>query len=331
MKSIYCLLANQPYLRSISGDRINEINTYRILSENYDVYYNNRKFNFADKKYFGTNPKDKVMMPNRKYDLYYVRNNPQIFLKLPDPKIYFCIPNHQECFRKAAGLVFPTRSWRDKIRDRDFTLLTRIYKKTDYFPKHLLEYSQVTYPEDLSKHPKTIKYKNLFGNGFIIGHFGRVVKSNTINFIPALAERTKANIVFVGGGGAVKSKRYRHISHIPKEDVKYAISACNVLLYNQDLQGHFSGALKIIDALNYGVPITSPKYDARVDELGEDYPLYVEEVNGKIKLNSLVEKINWLKNNSQGMREYLFKRAEYYNLSNSIIRYKNQTSNILGL
>lgn len=318
MKKIYCILGNLPFLESNKGDKINEINTYLALSKNFQVYYNNRLLDFNDLKYFGTNPNDKISLPDKHYDLYYVRNNPQIFLQLPHPKLYFCVPNHQNCFKEADGLVFPTNSWSVSMENLSLKLDT-IYNKTDYIPKNKIIFNQITYPEDLSNHEKVKKIKKDFNNKFIIGHFGRVVNSN----LPNLNIKSTKDDVVLYVGTSNKYNNIITIPNIPITEIKYYISACDLLLYNQDYQGEFAGSLKIMDALSYGIPIITPKYRSRIDELGEDYPLYFnkEDINIDYIKKILLE--------NKELKNYMFKRSQYYNLENTAQRYKNQLEKII--
>lgn len=324
---IYCILSKLPYISADSGDRINELNVYRALSINHEVFYNNRKIDFSDTKYFGTNPSDRVRFPDKEYDMYYVRNNKNLFMLLPHPKIYFCVPNHQKCALVADAIAFPTKVWRDKAPTRNANYFRNIYNDDDYLPEHLLDFSQVTYPEDLKDHPKTKEYRKMYGGGFIIGHFGRVVKSNMPTAIKYISNKLKANIIFAGGIKA-SSRGIKLVPRVPYDEVKYAISACDLLLYNQNLQGHFAGSLKIIDAMSYGVPIITPKYEARIHELGLEYPLFVDHQNGRIvpkSLKAVIEKYMHM----ESLRGYMFKRAEYFNLENSAKYYNDQICRLL--
>lgn len=115
---IYCLLATLPVLNPNRGDIINEINLYKTLSLFADVYYNDQLFT-PDLPNFGIVNR-RISVPKRKYDLYYVRNHRQMFMKLPHPKIYLGTPYHDEVFRDADGIVVMTESWKvDFESDRD--------------------------------------------------------------------------------------------------------------------------------------------------------------------------------------------------------------------
>lgn len=310
---IYVLLAYQPFLQADKGDKINEINTYRILAENFDVYYNNRKFNYNDKKFFGTNPSDKISLPDKDYDLYYVRNNPEIFLELPHPKIYFALPNQQECFKVADGLVFPTRAWAEAMDDLSLGL-DKIYSKEDFIPKQKIVFNQLCEPNGYAGNPKIKMLKKVFGNKFLIGHFGRVHSSNPPN--PYVRRTNKEEVLYVGSPKRIPWAKTLHF--LRNSEVKYYISACDAILYNQDAQGEYCGSLKVMDALAAGVPIFTPRYKARMDELGENYPFYYD----KEQLSSTF--IRECVGKYPEIRNYLSERAKYFTLQESAKRYYEQ-------
>lgn len=60
-----------------------------------------------------------------------------------------------------------------------------------------------------------------------------------------------------------------------KDQQDEALGAVDVLFntWHQESQ-HYSASNKILEAMSYGIPIISPKTDARVEQLGNDYPLF---------------------------------------------------------
>ena len=53
-----------------------------------------------------------------------------------------------------------------------------------------------------------------------------------------------------------------------------ATAACDVLLSNEQPEANWAGSVKPLEAMACGVPIVLSKRPSRVDQLGEDYPLY---------------------------------------------------------
>ena len=330
-KKIYCLLGNSPFLEPTSGDRINEINVYRTLNEFFEVYYNNRKLDFLDKKYFGTNPKDIITQPSNDYDFYYIRNNEKIFnnINTKGKKLYFSVPNHQSCYKKADAIVYITETWKNNINRNDKEeYFCNIYSKDNYIPKKSVVFNQITNPIDLKTHPKTLEFRKKVNGDFIIGHFGRVDEGNypyefldIIDDFVEFNQNIKIKIIYVGNMKLkINSKHIDLFDFIPIEDLPYAVSACDVVLMTQDKQANFCGSLKIIDSLSYGIPVICPKYDARVDELGEEYPLFYQTSEDILRNLQIIVRN---KNKYLEIREYLFNRAKYYTLEESSIRYRN--------
>ena len=121
-KKIYYILSTCSHLEATSGDRINEMNVIRALCINFDVYYNNILVD-PTSSFFGSLD-GQIEPPNQKYDLYYVRANKDLFLKLPSPKIWFVVPYVPECYAEADAVVCITSAWKDRMQalKHDFIL-----------------------------------------------------------------------------------------------------------------------------------------------------------------------------------------------------------------
>lgn len=75
--------------------------------------------------------------------------------------------------------------------------------------------------------------------------------------------------------------------------------------------------MKVLEAMAVGVPILLPRYDARVDELGENYPFFwdleegttIKDGNQKDFLDKLKKITSLNKEKRQELQVYLKERA----------------------
>ncbi|EPC4929520.1 glycosyltransferase [Vibrio cholerae] len=295
-KKIYFLLSSEAYLEPVSGDRINEMNVIKAMLDEYEVYYNGILVK-KDDKAFGDKNKIINIPKEGEYDLVYIRNNKDVFLKSPSPKLWFASPYDEDCFNQADGIVCMTKPWKNALSTYD-------YEKYDYFkgtypvdmlaPKACILFPQViddSYFSDEIISPKniqvsqTIKQKILNFLNFskpekrTIRHFGPIRPSNyPYQIISALSDKKmskKINAECIGAGKKVSlPSQIVNIPRIPQEYVSAMLKSASAIWYNQDATGHIAGSLKVLEAMAAGVPILLPRYDARVDELGEEYPFF---------------------------------------------------------
>lgn len=115
---------------------------------------------------------------------------------------------------------------------------------------------------------------------FIMRHLGPVRSTNFPHQLAFVLKKNKKlgnNILAqaVGPGRKVLlPQAIKNVGRIPKEDTLQAMYKSNALWYNQDHMGHVGGSLKVLEAMVVGVPVILPKWEARVCELGEDYPFF---------------------------------------------------------
>ena len=281
---LYYLLGNKSNIDYNGGDSINEINNIFYLNNFYDIFYNNQKIDL-NKTNFGQY-KNTIEEPNLNYDIYYVRNNHKIFLKLPKDKIkiYFASPYNKECFEYANYISCLTNNWQKMLKtpNNNWGIL---YPK-NFFTKKTIVLSQKIDPKKFFPiNNINVFYKyNISIKIFKICHFGSFRNSCYPSFIIKLYEnldndlKKKIKIIFIGNIPEDFKKKYKdflYINNIPLQEVNKYINSCQLLLYNQrDYQSEYAGSNKIIEAIICNKPILSVKSQARIDELGINYPLF---------------------------------------------------------
>jgi glycosyltransferase involved in cell wall biosynthesis len=238
------------------GDFINEINIIKALKRFSTVIYANRSV---------------------KCDVHYVRANPTLFKKLPNPKVYFASPYNKIAFRQADAIATFSQAWTDRLRAGKYTAGCE-----EKITKPIITLHQVIDTDFFKPYNKSnLKVKKIrrhLGGGFIIGQFGKMRNTNFphtfLKILPKLKkEYPDINVVFSDKTG-ITSNLIKEC-HFPYDQMPYVLSACDLLLFPYWASaGHFSGALRTKEAMACGVPITSPRFDARVEEFGEDYPFF---------------------------------------------------------
>lgn len=283
---IYCLLTTVKALRTSSGDTINEILLLKCFSTFADVYYNNQLFR-PKKKNFGLKEM-RIKAPSRKYDLCYVRGNATIFNKCPKPKIWMAVPYEKGIFARAAAVVTLTETWKNAILEQNKTLIKSIYQRGFSVPKRIITLPQAYSPvfQPYQNHARTLELRKKIGGDFIIGNFGRIVKScypfSFFHIIPQILEKYKdknIKIIFAGNTEFIKNKKnfpfISFLPHIRHEDVPFYISACDMVTSNQRHdQSHFCGSRQILEAMACGTPVLTGDFKVRKEQLGENYPLF---------------------------------------------------------
>ena len=296
---IYYLLANGSELQPISGDRINEINVIKALLKNFDVYYNGEKCHPADRSYGRTD--GVITVPKLgEYDLVYVRNNKEVFLQAPSPKLWFASPFDQDCFDAADGIVCMTQPWKDRLATysaQDYEYFVEMYPKDMVAPEHCLLFPQVIdLPgNDTIAAIRVKKDQPKQRSGFLAKTFGKTTKSlpTLRHFGPVrpsnyphqlvhlleehegLASRFSAECVGPGKRLAIPESLVS-IDRVEPEIAFEMLVNSDAVWYNQDESGNVAGSLKVLEAMAAGVPVLAPRYDARSVELGAEYPFFWE-------------------------------------------------------
>jgi len=251
---VFWQLGKTSKLTPKAGDCITELNSIAAVSK------------FAKVKYGG--------IP-RGCDIYYIRANPVIANKVNDGKlIYFASPTNKAVYNKADYIATFTDAWTQDMKNNDAR-----WKLTTSQKKKLITVHQTIHPRfvPLQNHPKTKAIRAKIGGKFIIGHFGAVRPSCYPHTFLRLVEEIKTcypwvNIVFAGGN---LQKKWISDMKFNYEEMPFAISACDLILYNMWTEdAHIAGSMKILEAMACGVPVLCPRLKAREFELGKDYPLF---------------------------------------------------------
>lgn len=351
-KRIFCLLSKEASLQPISGDRINEINLMKSLSVNYDVFYNGVFFD--GKSNFHGRSDGKIHIPTRgEFDLVYIRNNPEVFLKSPHPKIWFASPYDKQCFEDADAIACMTRPWRDRLQSYshcDYEYFDRSYpadmpspKKCILFPQAIELKTEMSIPKpNLFQTIKRIILDNP-NKKFTLKHFGPIRESNYPHHLVDFLKRdkhaaSKVQAIAIGAGKKVKLDNIiRKVSRIPADRVNCELVSSDAIWYHQHRSGNIAGSLKVLEAMAAGVPVLLPRWDARVDELGADYPFFwtpIEAGSFEQKQPDFDKIINKLISSSLDERRKisndLKKKAEKFSIQNVAEIVHAELSSIIG-
>lgn len=346
---IFCQCLGKKTIEPNRGDFITEFQLMNGLRQFADVYYSGRKF---DEHFLESSNNYKKTLLERareqKYDAYYVRNNPKFFnsiTKSMGKKIYFFSPYDKKAFQGADAIASLTQSFTDRLRNGiDTHGYPKNFKCDKVYTLHQVVSERF---RPLQDHPKTKIFRENFGGGFIIGHFGALRRScfpySFSKILPEIKkEHPEVSVVF-------STKKSQNCPDLINKNIKecgfsykdmpYAISACDLILYNfRGTDGHFVGSMKILEAIACGVPVLSPRFDAREEELGKNYELFHDfSANGgrfsakiekemKNKIIGLIED----KDQQKRLSKYVHERAKFHQMVKSAKRLKKTMEEILA-
>lgn len=286
----------------------------------------------------------KILKPSRLYYASFYRagndeSQTRFFLdELMEPKIYShnfqpdVWRNHYVGFQNQTAKDFAERDQLRTIGD-DGTLS---YSNIDRVPtKNFVRLqSCIRKPisfDDQSLIKKRSEFRRSLNSAFVIGISGTITEHTSpfshIKAIEKLRQRYPGlNITFVIYSLNIlvdlPKKDWIVIQKYSKSDQDEALCAVDVLLntWHQESQ-HYSASNKILEAISYGIPIVTPRTAARVEQLGEEYPLYhkFECEQGRLSPQAEQEVYHLLeKCLDEKFREevskYLTKRAQYFSV-----------------
>ena len=303
-----------------------------------------------------------IKLPENIYDLYYVRNNPKIFIQLPHPKVWVGSPYIPKCFEQADAIITFTDAWNYKLKNHNKGIVPKIKLCTLYqgqitSPNKVITFHQ-SYDEKFEYGLKNTEMcqniQKMFGgqnssNDFIIGHFGRVSEScyphSLLHILPKIFDKhpnKNIKIIFCGFKNQQKVKiNSKYINIFPgfsRNHMPYAISACDLILSNyRDPTAHYGGSQHILEAMACGIPILTGDFDVRKEQLGDDYELFWNFIpNGnratphaeKQMINHISKLINDLDFRKSIIRK-LLERAKFYTISENVKRLERDINNLV--
>jgi len=294
--SLYALLGNRGRIDIANGDSINELRTLSTLSSFFDVYYNNEAFDRA-KESLGS----EEIGPSRRYDFYYIRNNPKVFKSIEGRKISFAYPYDEDVFKESYALLVLTQNWKAHLRGEGLDSTQKL--KAVYEGKHpqvhcpIINVGQTLDPAlaDLGVNESdAFDLRVATTGGHVFGYYGNLNK----DLYPYMAfsalerlskERNDANpVIALAGrfrrGSEISYRNSIYLGNVPyhKMPALHANTIAN--LTNESPLNHCLGNQKVIDSISRGVPMMCQRLDTFVYQLGDDYPCFYETAEEAYKL-----------------------------------------------
>jgi glycosyltransferase involved in cell wall biosynthesis len=348
LKIYYCY-SKCKVLTPTKGNFINEISNMKALSKFADVYYCGNLFNEKSFTYGmleGGNKPEEYYPPD--YDVVIVRANIKVFNRAKQynvPTIWMSSPYNEYAFDNADIIGCFSKQWERCLREGDNIGALNPNKKEYY---NALSVYQTVGDEfkPLQDNEKTIMLRKQFEGDFIIGCFGRIVKSNyphlLLAALPRLIEAIPNIKVFFG---------ITALDMIPKnclinviltkyeyKDMPYVLSACDIsVISSQGLEWDFCGSLKTIKAAACGVPVICAESESRNELLGKDYPLYLPLQHFELPIyekhiNDFVQLILKYYNDRVALASigsYVRNKSLFYSIENSAKRWEEIVNKII--
>ena len=331
--TLYVLLTKCKTLECKRGDQINEFRALETLSSVFDVFYNNDHYD-SSKLIIG---KSDYLGPEKRYDYYYIRNNPEIYNSIVGKKFIFGTLNEINECPNPYGIFVPTPKWKDhmmnKFKDSKEKLKlvygNEIPKVTA--PIFLLEQRS----DELISNPKkneikAFSYKvKTTGNKNIFGFYGNL--SSTMYPRLAISALEKFNLETSGPKpllilagkfrNILKGNNYIYLGEIPYSEMHYLYECTKVGLVAENPALDLAGHNKVLDYISKSIPLICKKMDTYTYQLTESYPCFYKTENDALNL------IRKLMNDDDFYREvklFLKKRSHYFTLKAVQDRFKSQ-------
>ena len=287
-RRIYVAIGNRRDLSHRGGDVLNETKLYRRISTFADVYYNGQLIDW-DAPGFGLDPDRPLGIPDDDFDLVYIRNNPELVASSRHPTIVTAYPYDKRIWQTTEGVLVTTQAWRDLLTGFNQQRVKRSVRRPWYpsriaSPGHILLAEQSVSPGfgPEPTDPRTKRFRARFGSGFTVGYIGRIDPTSFPYAATKAVERVRRTnpritLVFVGRIRDVQIPDWAVIWPAePHENMPFVTSAFDCLLYDQDDTGEWLGSAKVLEAMSCGIPVLARPHAARIEQLGENYPLFYE-------------------------------------------------------
>lgn len=298
--TLWCVFGDNPFLSVSRGDHIGETRIVRLLSKVFDVYYNGVLVEEQSAQIGSDNP---VALPDRNYDLYYVRNNPKIFKQLPSPKMCMAYPYDPESFECADAIVVTTDVWRNVLQKsfsyvKEELFFAKTYPSKLEVDKPIIQIKQYIDPlispkPGESNNQKVRNLRYLYTNSMSFGFFGRLAEDSlpiyTIEKLHGFSEHNKFYAPLTIFGGKIRSSLGTqkdlpqpsvYVGDIPYEEVSSHIRALDCTLAGEGVDDFVLGSNKVLDSIGLGIPVLGVKNGVREEYLGTSYPLLLNEDSG---------------------------------------------------
>ena len=286
---VYCQYSYCKTLAPTKGDFVNEIGLLMAMSRFAEVYYSGSLFCPDAPDYnlvsYPEPPEERVPQD---CDIYYVRANKAVFKRCPKPRIWMASPYDSWCYNHADAIATFSEEWARVLQVGESV---RWIPDEENIPRPTaISFDQVVLDSftPLRNDPRTTAIRERVGGSFIVGHFGRIVKSNYPHALFALwpeFARNHPDARLLLGLTTVKEQ----IPALPglirttfqHDDMPYAISACDVImLSNWGREWDVCGCGKALEAAACGVPSVLGRSPAREELFGADYPYFLPPLHG---------------------------------------------------
>jgi len=295
------------------GDLVNEIGLLQAMSKFAEVYYSGIRFrpdrlDWGLRRYQGP---VESKLPGQ-YDIHFIRNSPRAFDRAKGGlRLIVASPYDEARFRAADAVVTYTETWANGLRTGS-GIPPSLNPHGKKF-KNVLVVRQVA--EDrfmpLQDHKKTKQLRREIGGDFIVGIFGRIVKSNRpdalFKILPDLVRARRGLRVAVGitKGDLGKPKLGTCANHVvfrkfPHATMPFVLSACDLLLVSyRGALWAIAGSMKSVEATCCGTPILMVQSPARAEVVGANGQ---PELLRSVILKAMDDR-EWLQSISQRLAE----------------------------
>ena len=289
-RRIYAIYSDRKALTAFGGDMISELESLRWMSQGAEVYYNNTRFDPV--RAIAGEEAAEVAGPVGDYDLAYIRANVDVLAqckKAGIPTLYFGELN-PEVFALADYIAVHTqgeaRHFTRMAAQAGFSIKTFLMEqpgRADFSPRQ----GEV----------ETETRRRRWGGGFNLGFFGRIDAAAFPDTFMSIRDLVRfyirdVSIVFAGKlrwKYQLPGDVYYEREYLTGNEMPYALSACAASIGIEQPEAEWAGSNRTLDAIRCGVPIITRPYAARVEQLGEDYPLYFTDPV------ELLRKLIWLR------------------------------------